>query len=289
MPRVEDLTASGERILSAEPSARVDARLLLAHTLGVSLAQLPLIKTVSDSEAARFTELVRQRRTGIPLQHLTGIAGFRYETVQVGPGVFIPRPETEVVVGWAVDALRSTDAPLVVDLCTGSGAIALAIAHEIRAAKVWAVEVDPAAVKWTHRNLDAAAVTVVEGDMATALGELDGSVDLVISNPPYVPTSMAETLPPEVGHDPGQAVFAGPDGLDAVAVVARTAARLLRPGGVLVCEHDDTHAHTAPAVVESVGGFIDIEDHRDLTDRPRFVTARRSPQALGTQTVFSAT
>jgi release factor glutamine methyltransferase len=263
-------------------SPRVDAELLLAHVLGVSRAGLLTLDDVPDDAAGRFGSLLAQRADRVPLQHLTGRAPFRYLELAVGPGVFVPRPETEQLAGWALERLAGTREPVVVDLGSGSGALALAIAHEHPGARVTAVERDPGAVEWTRHNAATRAaagdtsVEVVEGDMTDPhlLTDLDGAVDLVVSNPPYVPEGA--TVPREVAdHDPPLALWGGPDGLDVVRGLLVTAARLLRPGGRLGIEHADQQGSSLPALVRGHGGFTDVEDHPDLAGRPRFTTARR--------------
>ena len=266
-------------------SPRVDAELLLAHVVGRPRAGLLTLDAVADEDAARFAGLLEQRADRVPLQHLTGRAPFRLLELAVGPGVFVPRPETELLVEWALARLSGLDGPLVVDLGSGSGAIALSIAHEHPGARVTAVERDPGALAWTRHNALARAgardtpVGVVAGDMTDAglLAELDGRVDLVVSNPPYVPDGAR--VPREVAdHDPPLALWGGPDGLDVVRGMLGVAARLLRPGGWLGIEHADQQGTALPAVVRSHGGFTDVEDHPDLAGRPRFTTARRAGQ-----------
>jgi release factor glutamine methyltransferase len=214
----------------------------------------------------------------VPLQHLTGSTGFRFIELEVGPGVFVPRPETESVVGWAVEHVEGT---LMVDLCTGSGTIALALANEVPGAVVHAVEHDPGALEWAARNAKKRAaagdpeITLHHGGVEGALPELDGTVDLVISNPPYVAETERHIPDPEVvDHDPETALFAGPDGLDVIRQVERAAHRLLRPGGLVVVEHSDRQGQSAPAVFQE--GWTEVADHQDLTGRDRFVTARRA-------------
>jgi release factor glutamine methyltransferase len=261
----------------------VDAELLLAHVLGVSRGRLLTLDDVPPSDTARFGELIDQRADRVPLQHLTGRAAFRHLELAVGPGVFVPRPETEQLAGWAIERLTGLDGPIVVDLGSGSGAIALSIAHEHPGARVTAVERDPDAVAWTRHNAMARVaagdtpVGVVDGDMTdpALLSELDGRVAVVVSNPPYVPDDAV--LPREVAdHDPPLALWGGPDGLDVVRGMLTVAARLLHPGGWLGIEHADQQGTALPAVVRAHGGFTDIEDHPDLAGRPRFTTARRS-------------
>jgi len=239
--------------------------------------------------------LIDARAAGQPLQYLTGVAYFRTISLAVGPGVFIPRPETETVACWAIDWLKADPATplrsaqddggggaqddeerLVVELCAGSGAISLAIAAEEPGCRQYAVEMDDDACRWLTKNCAGADIQLVHADMADALHELDGSVDLVIANPPYIPETDRDLVAADVlAREPNQALFAGPDGLDAIAVVAGVAARLLCRGGVLVCEHDESQGDSAPALIEATGWFDDVQDHLDLTQRPRFVTARR--------------
>ena len=264
-------------------SPRVDAELLLAHALGRSRTALLTLDDVDADTAARFTALLDQRAGRVPLQHLTGRAPFRHLELAVGPGVFLPRPETEQLVEWALARLAGVDGPVVVDLGSGSGAIALSIAHEHPGARVTAVERDPQAAEWTRHNagLRAAAgdtpVAVLAGDMTDPglLTGLDGTVDLVVSNPPYVPDGAR--VPREVAdHDPPLALWGGPDGLDVVRGLLRTAARLLRPGGALGVEHADQQGDALPALVRGTGDFTEVADHPDLAGRPRFTTALRA-------------
>jgi release factor glutamine methyltransferase len=268
-------------------SAEHDARALAAHVLDLARpSDLLMVDDVGPEAGAAFAELLARRAARVPLQHLIGTVGFRYIDLEVGPGVFVPRPETESVVQWAVDAIKTEgwDAPLVVDLCTGSGTIAFALANEVPTATVHAVELDPDSLAWTRRN---AARRVAAGDPLVhlhlgsaedALPELDGQLDLVASNPPYVATHEGHIPDPEVlDHDPGVALWAGEDGLDVIRLVERAARRLLKPGGLLVVEHSDRQGATAPALLEAAGGWTEVADHRDLTGRDRYVTARWSP------------
>lgn len=279
------IASATERLAEAGvASPEHDARALAVHALGLSKpSDLLLFDDVEPQHAAVFDELVARRAERVPLQHLTGTVGFRYLDLLVGPGVFVPRPETESVVQWAVDAVRAEGwpHPLCVDLCTGSGTIAFALGNEIPGATVHAVERDAGALVWTRRN---AALRVSAGDpevclhlgsVEDCLPELDGRVDLVASNPPYVATSEAHLPDPEVlHHDPGIALWAGSDGLDVIRLVEQAARRLLRPGGLVVVEHSDRQGSTAPAVFARAGGWSDVSDHRDAAGRDRFVTAR---------------
>lgn len=261
-------------------SPRADAEELAAAVHGVSRGAL---HTLPDSAFdARYWEGIARREAGEPLQHITGRAFFRYLELSVGPGVFVPRPETEVVAGWAIDTLREMDVadPVVVDLGTGSAAIALSIAQEVPQARVHAVELDADAHRWAARNIEKLderdQVTLHHTDFAGALHELDGMVDLVVSNPPYIPMSEWEYVPRDVrDHDPAAALWGGgDDGLDAVRVVERTARRLLRPGGFVAVEHSDLQGAPVYWIFTEENGWRDQRNRRDLTDRDRFVTAR---------------
>ena len=263
------------------PSADAEARTLLAHVLGVPTTRLVLADDPNTDQRALFDELIHERAAGTPLQHLTGEAHFRTVRLAVGQGVFVPRPETEVMTGWALDRLAElraagTEHPRVVEPCAGSGAISLALHTEAPGTELHAVELSEEAYAWAARNLAGTGVDLRQGDMADAFGDLDGTVDLVICNPPYIPLTAWEGVPAEVrDHDPELALFSGADGLDAIRVLAELAARLLRPGGLVCAEHAEVQRHSAGEVFLAHGGFARVRDHRDLTDRPRFVTARR--------------
>ena len=277
------LRASAARLGAAGvASPEFDAAELLAHVLGSNRAALRRDAEVAADAEAAFHELVARRADRVPLQHLTGVVGFRYLELAVGPGVFVPRPETEALAGWAVDAAQElVDAgrePVVVDLCTGSGAIALSVATEVPRATVHAVELDEAAHAWAARNLSGSGVELRQGDMAESFPELDGTVDVVVANPPYIPLEAYESVAPEArDHDPALALWSGEDGLDAMRVVERVAFRLLRPGGRVGAEHADVQGEAAPQVFRRAGRWVEVRDHQDLAGRPRFVTARSAP------------
>ncbi|HET9499981.1 MAG TPA: peptide chain release factor N(5)-glutamine methyltransferase [Marmoricola sp.] len=277
------------RVLLAEAAARLeaagvpspahDAAELLAHVLGTTRGRLVLVEEVEERVQAQYDGLVARRAAREPLQHLTGSAAFRYVELAVGPGVFVPRPETELLAGWAVQRARDVSAtgtaPVVVDLCTGSGAIARSIVDEVPDAAVHAVELDPAAHAWAGRNLAGTGVDLRQGDMADAFVDLDGSVDVVVCNPPYIPLTAWEGVAPEArDHDPELALWSGDDGLAAMRVLERAARRLLRPGGWVGAEHADLQGESAPAVFRGGEAWTDVHDHRDLAGRPRFLTAR---------------
>ncbi|RHW26847.1 peptide chain release factor N(5)-glutamine methyltransferase [Nocardioides immobilis] len=284
----EAIAAGAARLHAAGvASPEHDAAELLAHALGTTRSRLALVTDVPAAAVAAYDELVARRAAREPLQHLTGIAYFRYGEVAVGPGVFVPRPETELLAGWAVDHLtkakrhpRSATGltePVVVDLCTGSGVIAAAIASEVPWARVHAVELDEPAHAWAERNLAGTGVDLRQGDFRTAFDDLLGTVDVVVCNPPYVPLDAWESVAVEArDHDPHLALFSGDDGLDAIRALAVRAAELLRPGGVVGVEHADAQGESAPAVFVAEGSWEEVRDHADLNGRPRFVTARRT-------------
>lgn len=271
------LTAAGIQ------DARVDAELLAGHLLGLSrggVQSKAITGTVLDDAAAtRFTELVERRAAREPLQHITGRAAFRQLELAVGPGVFVPRPETEFVAQFAIDALRATATPepLGVDLGTGSGAIALAMATEVQHARVTGVEVSPEAYVWTRQNfreVGAPNARAVFANLAHALPELDGTVDVVISNPPYIPLGAIPRDPEVRLHDPEIALYGGDDGLDVVREVSQTALRLLHRGGLLVLEHGELQAAPIAALLAH-DGWTAVAHHRDLLGRDRATTALR--------------
>ncbi|MFI5425540.1 peptide chain release factor N(5)-glutamine methyltransferase [Aeromicrobium sp. UC242_57] len=255
-------------------SPRHDAEILLSHVTGVPRMML-LGKAKPDGRQVQdFQTMVAARASRTPLQHLTGSAAFRYVDVEVGPGVFVPRPETELLAGWAIDHAKTIENPVVVELCAGAGAISLSVVHEVPGAQVHAVELDEPAFEWAQRNLAGTGVDLRLGDMAEAFGDLDGQVDVVVANPPYIPLDAWESVAPEArDHDPALALWSGDDGLDAMRVVDQVAWRLLKPGGVVGAEHADAQGESAPAVF--LPRWVEVRDHADLADRPRFVTATK--------------
>ncbi|HUZ37832.1 MAG TPA: peptide chain release factor N(5)-glutamine methyltransferase [Streptosporangiaceae bacterium] len=263
-------------------SPRADAELIAAHVHGVRRGEL---HQVADGEFdPRFWNEIARREAHEPLQHITGFAYFRYLELEVGPGVFVPRPETEVMTGWAISRLHEMDVaePLVADLGAGSAAIALAIAQEVPRARVHAVEADPLARQWAQRNIARCAasaphtkdrVTLHAGDFASALQAFSGDLDLVISNPPYIP--VGAMLPPEVAeYDPAGALWGGADGLDAVRVIESAARELLRPDGLVAVEHGAPQGAAVYWIFAEERGWRDTRNHKDLAGRDRFVTAR---------------
>jgi release factor glutamine methyltransferase len=265
------------------PNARVDAELIVGEVLGISRGGVQA-KAATDAALApddfvTIGELVERRAAREPLQHITGRAAFRNLELAVGPGVFVPRPETEFVAQFAIDALRAVAAPrpVGVDLGTGSGAIALAMATEVPHAEVYGVEVSPRAYIWTKQNFREVAAdnaTPVFIDLAAALPHLDGSVDVVISNPPYIPVGAVPRDPEVRLFDPEIALYGGEDGLDVVRQVSTTGLRLLHPGGLLVLEHGELQAKAIAALLRA-DGWSAIAHHRDLLGRDRATTALR--------------
>ena len=263
------------------PSPRVDAELLVGHVLGLSRggvqAKVATDAALSAEDSVTIAGLVERRAAREPLQHITGVAPFRSRELAVGPGVFVPRPETEQVAQYAIDALAAsaTPQPIGVDLGTGSGAIALAMATEVPHSFVYGVEVSPRAFVWTKQNfrgIDNARAVFI--DLAHALSELDGTVDVVISNPPYIPLGAIPRDPEVRLHDPEIALYGGHDGLDVVRQVSATALRLLHAGGTLVLEHGELQA-AAIAELLTQDGWRAIAHHRDLLGRDRATTALR--------------
>jgi len=286
VPHLRSLLAEASQRLAdaGVPSPEHDARELMAFAMGLDRIPVTVVE-VDHDHARRFEALLARREAREPLQHIVGSTVFRYVTLLVRAGVFVPRPETEVVAQVAIDEAAAIAAtgrqPLVVDLCCGAGAIALSVATEVPSAVVHAVDASREAVNLTVANaeaLGAARVTVVGGDAADAslLRELDGTVDVLVSNPPYIP-SGAIPIDPEVrDYDPPSALFGGgEDGLDVPNAVVIAAARLLRPGGLFVMEHADVQGESTRALARLVGAFTSIETRSDLTERDRMLVARR--------------
>jgi release factor glutamine methyltransferase len=260
--------------LAGVGSPRADAELLAAHVAGTDRGRLALIEPDSDF-VERYQRLVSKRAERVPLQHLIGTAAFGPITVQVGPGVFIPRPETESLLEWAL-AQPLSQHPLIVDLCTGSAALALALWCHRPGARVVAVDDSDDALAYARRNVRDTSVELLRADVTDPglLSELDGTVDLLVANPPYIPAGAQ--LEPEVAqHDPPHALFGGDDGMAVVDHIVGLAARLLRSGGFCAVEHDDTTSDRTVEAFTRTGQFVNVTARQDLTGRPRFVTAVR--------------
>ncbi|MFV8050410.1 peptide chain release factor N(5)-glutamine methyltransferase [Mycobacterium sp. 48b] len=256
-------------------SPRIDAELLAAHAAGVDRSRLMFLDDPGDGFERAYDELVAARSRRIPLQHLTGTAPFGALTLSVGPGVFIPRPETEALLEWACKQ-RLPSNPLIVDLCTGSGALALALAAQWPDARVLALENSPAALEFARSNAAGTRVEIIDADVTAPglLPDLDDRVDLLVSNPPYIPE--AAVLEPEVAeHDPAQALFGGADGMSVIRPIVALAARWLRAGAPCGVEHDDTTSELVVDAFADDGHFGEVTARRDLAGRPRFVTAAR--------------
>lgn len=277
--------ARAREVLAAAgvPTPDVDAEMLVGHVLDLSRGQVQAkVATgaaISARDAAEIVELVDRRATREPLQHITGVAAFRHLELLVGPGVFVPRPETEIVAQYAIDSLAASASaePIGVDLGTGSGAIALAMATEVRHSRVFGVENSARAFVWTTQNFrryggdNARAVFI---DLADALPELNGTVCVVISNPPYIPLGAIPRDPEVRLFDPEHALYGGEDGLDVVRTVSQTARRLLHSGGTLVLEHGELQAQQIAQLLDN-DGWTAIAHHRDLLGRDRATTALR--------------
>lgn len=276
------LRAAAERLAAAGISdPLVDAELLAAHVLGLRRGEVQAAvvrgDAVGDADAATLNSAVARRAAREPLQHITGTAPFRHLQLAVGPGVFVPRPETETVVQFAIDALlgAAEPAPIGVDLGTGSGAIALAMATEVPHSRVFAAELSPDAHAWAARNTAGVEnLTLVQGDLAEAFGELAGTAAVVISNPPYVPDAAIPRDPEVRLFDPALALYGGEDGLDVVRVLSTRARLLLRAGGLLVIEHGEAQGEAIRDIL-AADGWAAPATHRDLTLRDRATTALR--------------
>lgn len=256
------------------PSPRVDAELLAEHLLGVGLGRLRAMLLGDSPAPDGYADLVAERAQRVPLQHITGVAQFRYLQLAVGPGVFIPRPETESVVQLVIDHLQGMKHPKVVDLGTGSGAIAGSIAHEVPDAEVHAVEFSEFAHAWAARNLQPLGVTLVRGDLRDALPEHNGTFDVVVSNPPYIPAEAVPKEPEVALHDPPEALYGGgADGMELPTAAAASAARLLVPGGYFVMEHAEVQATWIAAMLKKAGRWSDVRTHLDLNGKERATSA----------------
>lgn len=262
-------------------SAAVDAELIACYCLGISRSELALMVATNQEfpnhSLENFQAALSRRVAREPLQHITGSAPFRHLELKVGPGVFTPRPETEQVVGFALEKISNSSSPLIVDLCSGSGAIAISLATEVSGSKVFAVEKSTEAFAYLLDNAASHGLSesnLRNEDLQNSLPELDGLVDLVISNPPYIPND-AIPIDLEVQlHEPSMSLYGGVDGLDVVRQISSRALKLLKPGGLLVMEHADTQS-SAIGKLLLAEGWLEIETRADLAGKDRMISARK--------------
>jgi release factor glutamine methyltransferase len=304
---IRDILVDAERRLSNAgiDAASVDSAELMAHVLGVNRNRLLLQDPLDEEDRIVFERLMAKRINRVPLQHLTGLAPFRHIELQVGPGVFIPRPETELVAEAAIRRLRECPNPRAFDLCSGSGAIAISLAHEVPGTQVTAVELSAEAIPYLLHNVTSVdtelRVEVIEADAMDYRNEQiaanAGTCDVVTCNPPYIPVDMVPRDPEVRDHEPDLALYGGPDGLDVVRGIVLTAGMLLKSGGLLVIEHADVQGpeshnggvvevvrqavvpENAPEIIRGVAGsqmFHTIQDRQDFNQRPRFTMAIRT-------------
>ena len=291
MTAITALINSATKLLdqAGVPSPQVDAELLLAHVLGIERSNLLKVTSINAEQHSDFEALVARRANRVPLQHLTGVAHFRHISLAVGPGVFVPRPETELLVEAAISYLKTLSGPkLAVDLCAGSGAIALCLALEVPGTTVHAVELSDDAVKWlTHNVIDHAAqleatgshVIVHHGNAGNRelLADFAGKFAAVVSNPPYIPNAMIPRDPEARDHDPAIALFSGDDGLAAAREIVMVAADALAPGGFFGMEHADVQGESVPSLLKEMSGiWSQVKDNQDYNKLPRYTTAVRT-------------
>ncbi|MEY5017782.1 MAG: hypothetical protein RL431_831 [Actinomycetota bacterium] len=264
-------------------SAMADAELIVGEVCGWNRGEV-LTRAFMGTELSveqwdTISEWSERRAQREPLQHITGLAPFRHLVLKVGPGALVPRPETELVAGWAIEALLQVPSahPVAVDLGAGTGALALALATEVPHSTVYAVELSAEARHWAALNIAELGddrVTLVAGDAATALSELDGTVDVVVTNPPYIPDAQIPADSEVATHDPDMALYGGADGLRDIRSFVSRAFQLLRPGGTLVLEHGDDQSEAVTRIARDAG-FRLVVAHTDLLHRERAITAVR--------------
>jgi release factor glutamine methyltransferase len=262
-------------------SPEVDSELLAAHCLGITRSELGVAIALNsefpEEKIAVFSDGVSRRANREPLQHITGLAAFRQLELLVGKGVFIPRPETEQVVSFAMEKIASFEHPVVVDLCSGSGAIALSFATERPGAKVFAVEKSKEAFEFLKHNSNKYGLGLGQlsnVDLQDCLTEMESVADLVISNPPYIPN---EAIPVDLEvqlHEPAISLYGGVDGLDVIRQILSKAKQLLRTGGLLVLEHADTQALSIRELLLAEG-WINVNSRKDLAGKDRMISATK--------------
>lgn len=295
MTAITALINSATKLLAQAgvPSPQVDAEILLAHVLGIERSNLLKVTSITAEQQFDFEALVARRANREPLQHLTGVAHFRHISLAVGPGVFVPRPETELLVEAAIVHLKTLSGPkLAADLCAGSGAIALSLALEVPGTTVHAVELSDDAVKWLTRNvIDHAAqleatgshVIVHHGNAGDRelLADFTGKFATVLSNPPYIPNAMIPRDPEARDHDPAIALFSGDDGLAAARDIVLVASEALAPGGFFGMEHADVQGESVPSLLnEMTGIWSQVRDNQDYNKLPRYTTAVRTANSV---------
>lgn len=306
MSTIRDILVDAQHRLSNAgiDSAATESAELLAHVLAVPRNRLFMQDTVDEDDRISFERLMAKRLNRIPLQHIMGTAAFRRIELEVGPGVFIPRPESELVAEAAIRFLNELTNPIAVDLCTGSGAIAISLAIEVPGTRVIGIELSPDAYPWLEQNIrkfdPVVPVEVHQIDATDYSAEvfvgLSGKCDVVTCNPPYIPVDMVPRDPEVRIHEPAMALYGGADGLEVIRGIAKTAALLLKPGGLLVVEHADVQGPDAGemSVVSVLRGvqldeelatyipgvpgdllFSEVSDRQDFNQRPRFTVATR--------------
>jgi release factor glutamine methyltransferase len=267
-------------------SARTDAELIVAHVLGVSRSGLSLLQEITPEMQREIERLCQLRQQRIPLQHLTGEQGFRKLILKVGAGVFIPRPETELLVESTIRELQDLPSSKILDLCSGSGAIAVSLASELANAHVTAVEVSDQAFSFLQANAvnNQAQITAKNSSLellnkdVTEITFENSSFDAVVANPPYIPEAMVPKDPEVALHDPKIALYSGRDGLDLIRVIIDKAADLLKPGGWLAIEHSDLQGDAivgVPGLIKKTEKFENIADRKDLNGLPRYTVAKK--------------
>lgn len=271
----KELTAAGVI------SPAVDAELLAGHLLGCSKSEIIKLslsgKDLNDHEEISFFELVARRAKREPLQHITGIAHFRNLELKVGPGVFVPRPETELLVDYSLELVSGIEKPAIADLCSGSGAIAISLATEIQGSSVFAVEKSAEAFDYLTSNFAAYGLDVdftCLGDLADELADKFEYFDLVVSNPPYIPEGAVPIYEEVRLFDPGLALYGGSDGLDVVRAISTRALHLLKPAGFIVLEHSENQA-AAIGELLLADGWLNVASRQDLTGRDRMTSAQK--------------
>jgi release factor glutamine methyltransferase len=278
----EALESATDKLTSAGvTSPSVDAELLGCFVLGIERSELTMLslreELFPEDKIVQFETSVARRVKREPLQHITGLAPFRHLELHVGPGVFIPRPETEQLVELAIESIKKIEKPLVVDLCSGSGAIAISLATELEGSRVFSVELSEQAFEFLSNNYQKYGLDTKSAkneDLANAFDELEAQVDLVISNPPYIPDSAVPVDLEVQLHEPSLALYGGEDGLDVIRRISDRALYLLKPSGLLLLEHADTQAQAISQLLLNQG-WQEVISSQDLAGKDRMISARK--------------